>query len=81
MQRVFGAPDLRDAVGAFDEGVRAKGQAPLEVAIRWAVYHSALEDGDGVVLGASRTAPVVEAVEFARRGPLTEDLLNKAVYD
>ncbi|KAI1648735.1 putative oxidoreductase [Daldinia loculata] len=78
MQRVFGAPDLQDAVREFDAGVRAKGLTPLEVAIRWAVHHSALGEEDGVVLGASRTAQVVETVEFARKGPLADDLVRLA---
>ncbi|KAI8966465.1 putative oxidoreductase [Daldinia sp. FL1419] len=78
MQRVFGAEDLQNAVREFDAGVRAKGVTPLEVAIRWVVHHSALGEDDGVVLGASRTAQVVETVEFARKGPLMEDLVRLA---
>ncbi|KAI2637806.1 putative oxidoreductase [Hypomontagnella submonticulosa] len=78
MNRVFGAPDLRAAVIAFDAAVREKGALPLEVAIRWVMYHSALGDEDGVLIGASKTAQVVETVEFVRRGPLPEELLKLA---
>lgn len=76
MQRVFGAQDLHAAVKKFDTETRANGSKPLEVAIRWIVHHSALGEEDGVILGASRTAQVVESVEMARKGPLTEDLLK-----
>ncbi|KAI1104516.1 putative oxidoreductase [Jackrogersella minutella] len=76
MQRVFGAPDLTAAVKAFDAEARRRGTKPLEVAVRWIVHHSQLGDEDGVVLGASRTAQIVEAVEFARKGPLDEALLT-----
>ncbi|KAI2614964.1 putative oxidoreductase [Hypoxylon sp. NC1633] len=76
MARVFGGADLRAAVQAFDAGTRALGATPLEVAVRWVVHHSALGEDDGVILGASRTAQVVEAVGFARKGPLGEDLLR-----
>ncbi|XXH02800.1 hypothetical protein Hte_009187 [Hypoxylon texense] len=76
MQRVFGAPALHAAVRTFDERTRARGAAPLEVAIRWITHHSALGEEDGVVLGASRTSQVVETVELARKGPLSDELLK-----
>ncbi|KAI1392062.1 putative oxidoreductase [Hypoxylon trugodes] len=77
MQRVFGAQDLQDAVKKFDTETRARGiSKPLEVAVRWIVHHSALDEGDGVVLGSSRVSQVIETVEFARKGPLPDELLK-----
>ncbi|OTA61423.1 putative oxidoreductase [Hypoxylon sp. EC38] len=78
MRRVFGAQDLQDVVRKFDRETRAKGFTPLEVAIRWVVHHSALEEEDGVVLGASKTKQVIETVEFIKKGPLSDDLLQLA---
>lgn len=46
------------------------GPKPVEVAIRWIMHHSALRDGDGVILGASRTEQVQETVAMIRKGPL-----------
>lgn len=64
------------AVTRFDAAARERGAAPLEVAMRWIVHHSALGDGDGVIIGASRTSQVVETVGLARKGPLSDDLLE-----
>ncbi|KAI1779078.1 putative oxidoreductase [Hypoxylon cercidicola] len=76
IQHAFGAPDLHAAVKKFDVETRARGAAPLEVAIRWIVHHSVLGEEDGVILGASKTSQVVETVELARKGPLSDDLLK-----
>ncbi|KAI1212748.1 putative oxidoreductase [Annulohypoxylon truncatum] len=76
MRRVFGAPDLVSAVKRFDERTRESGAEPLEVAVRWIVHHSQLGEEDGVLLGASKTRQVVQTVELARKGPLSEELLK-----
>ncbi|KAI2467834.1 putative oxidoreductase [Annulohypoxylon bovei var. microspora] len=76
MRRVFGAPDLLSAVRAFDGETRRRGSEPLEVAVRWIVHHSLLGEEDGVLLGASKTSQVVNTVELARKGPLSEELLK-----
>ncbi|OTB01825.1 hypothetical protein M426DRAFT_14133 [Hypoxylon sp. CI-4A] len=78
LHRVFGAADLRDGVRAFDERARRLGAAPLEVAIRWLAHHSLLREDDGIVVGASRTAQIVELVGFVEKGPLTEELVRLA---
>jgi len=49
-----------------------------EVSLRWLVYHSALGNEDGVILGASRVEQVAESVRCCRAGPLSEDI-RKAV--
>ncbi|KAI1141145.1 putative oxidoreductase [Hypoxylon sp. FL0543] len=78
MRQVFGAQDLQDAVKTFDRETRERGATPLEVAVRWVAHHSALGEDDGIVLGASRTKQIVETVEFIRKGPLSDDLLQLA---
>ncbi|KAI1379046.1 putative oxidoreductase [Hypoxylon crocopeplum] len=78
MQRVFGAADLQAAVRSFDGETRARGATPLEVVVRWIVHHSALGEDDGVIFGASRTAQIVQTVEFTRKGPLSDELLSLA---
>ncbi|KUI53260.1 Aflatoxin B1 aldehyde reductase member 2 [Cytospora mali] len=42
----------------FDAAVKAEGLTPTEVALRWVGYHSALGDGDAIILGASKTAQI-----------------------
>lgn len=78
MQKLFGADDLLVSMKKFDADVRAHGLTPLEVALRWIVYHSALTDKDGVILGASKVSQIEEAIGFIRRGPLPEVFLEIA---
>ncbi len=70
IQRLFSAENLHEAMRTFDSGVRGLGLTPTEVAIRWISHHSALAADDGVILGASRPAQIVETVAFIRKGPL-----------
>ncbi|TGO29137.1 hypothetical protein BPAE_0018g00230 [Botrytis paeoniae] len=47
---------------------------PLEAALRWVYYHSALQEGDGVILGASKPAQIsLNAADIAK-GPLPSDV-------
>ncbi|KAI0161803.1 putative oxidoreductase [Hypoxylon sp. FL1284] len=77
-RRMFGGEDLLGAMKRFDAEVKAQGLTPVEVAIRWLMYHSALGDEDGVVLGASKTGQVVDLVNLIRKGPLPEPVLPLA---
>ena len=43
-------------------------------ALRWLRYHSALEEGDGIIFGASRTQQVERTSETCSAGPLPEGL-------
>ena len=38
----------------------------MEAALRWVFHHSALENGDGVVIGASREQQVMESIAMLR---------------
>lgn len=76
MRRMFGGEDLLAAMKKFGAEVKAQGLTPVEVAIRWVVHHSALGDDDGVVVGASRSAQVVDTVELVRKGPLPREVLG-----
>ncbi len=62
----------------LDREVRAHGVSPIEVAARWLSHHSALNDEDGVVIGASKKAQIVEVVSFIQKGPLPTTLLQLA---
>ncbi len=76
MQSVFGDEDLHVAMREFDSRVRAHGLTSLEVAVRWIAHHSALGDGDGIVLGASRVEQVRETVGMVGRGRLEGEVLG-----
>ncbi|KAK5988332.1 Aldo-keto reductase [Cladobotryum mycophilum] len=75
-QGLYASKVLQAATKRFDADVKALGLLPTEVAIRWAVHHSALGDEDGIILGASKTAQVVEMAGFVQKGPLPDNVLN-----
>lgn len=77
-QKLFGAEDLRSAMKKFDEDMKVYNVTPIEVAIRWIIYHSALGDEDGVIIGASKAEQVWEAVNIMKKGPLPETVLKAA---
>ena len=75
MQARYGAEDLHAGMRRFDAAVKAHGLSPREAALRWIHHHSALGDGDGVILGASRLSHVADNVTCLSRGRLPQDVL------
>ena len=83
VQKIFGAEDLHAAMKNFDSQVKSQGLTPVEVAIRWLAHHSALNDEDGIILGASRAEQVIQTVGMIRKGPLPAEILKevKVLWD
>lgn len=75
IQAKFASESLHTAMKLFDGAVKSQGLTPVEVAIRWITHHSALADGDAVILGASKTSQIKETVGFIQKGPLPPDLV------
>jgi aflatoxin B1 aldehyde reductase len=46
-----------------------------EATLRWLRYHSALKEGDGILLGASRTSQLERNVGDIGYGPLADDIV------
>lgn len=76
MQNLFGSEKLMTALKQFNQEVTAQNLKPVEVAIRWIVYHSALSEQDGVLLGASRTEQLRDTVGMIKKGPLPAEVLK-----
>lgn len=47
-----------------------------EASLRWLVYHSALRDGDGLILGFSKVSQLESNVEDIGRGPLPQEVVD-----
>ena len=41
-----------------------------ELSLRWLMHHSQLQDGDVVILGASKVSQIEHSMENLRKGPL-----------
>lgn len=48
-----------------------------EACFRWLFYHSLLNEGDGVILGASRVAQLPQNIESISKGPLPVEVVSK----
>lgn len=64
------------ALKQFNQDVATHNLKPVEVAIRWIVYHSALSEQDGVLLGASRAEQLRDTLGMIRKGPLPAETLK-----
>lgn len=76
--KLFGAQDLQNTVREFDIKVKSHGLTSIEVAVRWIAHHSALGDGDGIIIGASKTAQVEETAAMIGRGALPREVVEVA---
>jgi aflatoxin B1 aldehyde reductase len=47
------------------------------LALRWLLHHSALEQGDGIIIGASKLQQVQATVDILNAGPLSRDAAAK----
>ncbi|TGZ76776.1 putative aflatoxin B1-aldehyde reductase [Ascodesmis nigricans] len=68
------------ALNAIAPVAEAHGITLLEVALRWAVHHSALRisDGrDGVIIGVSSLQQLEQNLEALEKGPLPEEVVAK----
>ena len=61
---------LRNVQKACDE----EGVLLMEATMRWFMHHSVLNEGDGVILGASSDAQIDASLSACEKGPLSETL-------
>jgi len=70
-------PEMHDAIRMLVGAVEPHGIAPIDAALRWIYFHSALDRaGDAVILGASKTAQIEKSVRTIRDGPLPGDVVE-----
>lgn len=59
MNKLYDDESLHNAQRKLTASTSELGITPIEAALRWAVYHSALQEEDGIILGASKEAQIV----------------------
>ena len=57
--RVYDHEPLHNAQRKLATSADELGITPIEAALRWVMYHSTLQEGDGIILGASRKSQVM----------------------
>lgn len=76
MRELYDQDVLDTSFKRSEEVTEAFGVTTIDAALRWAYYHSALAENDGIILGASSIAQIESKVESIGRGPLPEELLR-----
>lgn len=76
LDRLYGDENIRRAVEQFKKRLEGSGVQATEAALRWVVFHSALRDGDAVIIGASKVEQVVSSMKIVRRGPLDNEVVK-----
>ena len=72
----YDKPVMHDAVRKLVVAIEPLGSTLSEASMRWLMHHSALGEGDGVILGGSSLEPIGRNVEDATKGPLPDEIVE-----
>jgi aflatoxin B1 aldehyde reductase len=75
---LYGKPSLYEGLDDWGEIARDAGISKAALAYRWVVYHSAMGEGDGVVVGARHVGQLEETLKAIEEGPLEEGIAERA---
>lgn len=75
---LYGKPALYEGLDDWGAIARDAGVGKAALAYRWVVYHSALGEGDGVVVGARHVAQLEETLKAIGEGPLEAGIAKRA---
>ena len=67
-----------DAIEQIKQACEAEGVPMVEAAYRWLVNHSCMKSewNDGILLGASKQEQLLQNLEAAKKGPLSENIVS-----
>jgi len=72
---IYDKPEMHQAYQVLQKALDPFKIEGTEAAIRWVVYHSALQDGDGIVLGSSKVSQIEKNLKAIKEGPLPSDVV------
>ncbi|KAI1206204.1 Aldo/keto reductase [Annulohypoxylon truncatum] len=75
----YDRPEFHDAVKKLLEVIEPLGIKPSEAALRWAAYHSALGEKDGIILGATKIEQLKQNLEDIEKGPLPQAVVDEII--
>jgi len=76
---LYARPTLLDALDEWHTVAKDEGVSPAALAYRWIKFHSALksENGDALIIGASKVEQLEETLQALQQGPLSEKTVAK----
>jgi len=81
-ERYLNKPQYFEALEHIEPVAKKHGLTLVEVALRWAHHHSALNvnqgttTGDGIIIGASSDAQLRQNLDALKKGPLPDDVVQ-----
>lgn len=77
---MYGKESLYQALDEWGQIAKDAGITKAALAYRWITYHSALkaENGDAVIVGASKSSQLEETLEAVEAGPLNPGIAERA---
>eukprot|EP00930_Biecheleria_cincta_P014187 TRINITY_DN12310_c0_g1_i1.p1 TRINITY_DN12310_c0_g1~~TRINITY_DN12310_c0_g1_i1.p1 ORF type:complete len:419 (+),score=80.60 TRINITY_DN12310_c0_g1_i1:122-1378(+) len=72
----FGGRRVRFVVSESISSAAPKAWDLVNVSLRWLIYHSCLEGGDGIILGVSKSTHLVANLAAWQAGPLPEEMVK-----
>ena len=76
LQQAWNVASMNEAVRNFVDICAANGMTPIEAALRWVYWHSPLDDGDGIILGASKISQIEQNCASVRKGQLSDNVVT-----
>lgn len=73
MKNLYDQESLHEALRKLESKTQTLGITTIDAALRWAFYHSALAENDGVILGASKLSQLESNIRSINSGPLPKD--------
>ncbi|KAJ9155249.1 Aldo/keto reductase [Pleurostoma richardsiae] len=73
---LYDRPQFHAALRRMSEFLAPREIALPEAALRWLYWHSQLGEGDGIILGASKTEQVETNTADIRKGPLPQEVVD-----
>lgn len=74
-QQQYDRKEMHNAINHLSTVLEPVGMTKVEAALRWLCFHAKVNDGDGIILGASKIAQLKQNVESMKKGPLPEDIV------
>ncbi|KAJ5161931.1 hypothetical protein N7492_007323 [Penicillium capsulatum] len=77
MNAMYDKPEMHAAMTDLLDTIEPLQITGSEACLRWLYYHSILQEGDGVILGASKISQITQNLGDISKGPLPAEVVQK----
>ncbi|KAJ6003796.1 hypothetical protein N7540_013096 [Penicillium herquei] len=73
---IYNKPHIHKAITSLLDALEPLQISGSGACLRWLYYHSVLQEGDGVIMGASKLPQIVQNIDDIARGPLPAEVVR-----